>query len=79
MYYAYVLINPKGKLYKGSTDNLQKRIKQHNAGEFKSYTRKLGPWELVYKESFITRREAEARERFFKTGKGREFLKKVIK
>ncbi len=72
MYFAYVLENPKGILYKGSTDNPSKRIEQHNENcGFTSFTAKRGPWKLVYLEEFSTRQEAEAREKFFKTGKGR--------
>ncbi|OGE79319.1 MAG: hypothetical protein A2751_05005 [Candidatus Doudnabacteria bacterium RIFCSPHIGHO2_01_FULL_46_14] len=78
MYYAYVLRNQKGLLYKGSTDDIMKRLVQHNSGEFPSYTAKNRPWKLVHYESFKTRIEAEKREGFFKTGKGREFLKKLI-
>jgi putative endonuclease len=79
MFYSYVLINPQGILYKGSTDNVGKRVEQHNNNGFKSYTANKGPWKLVYKEEFKTRKEAEAREKFYKTGKGREFLKNHIK
>ncbi len=80
MYYAYVLKNFKGILYKGSTDNLLKRINQHNIeSDFLSFTRKRGPWKLIYFEEFKTRREAVTREKFFKTGKGREFIKSVVR
>jgi putative endonuclease len=80
MFFAYVLQNPKGILYKGSTDNLDKRFKQHNNNDgFISFTIKRGPWELVYSEQFETRKEAEAREKFFKTGHGRQFVKNEIK
>jgi putative endonuclease len=80
MYFVYVLENPKGILYKGSTDNLDKRVKQHNnADGFVSFTAKRGPWKLVYSEEFKTRQEAEAREKFFKTGNGREFIKNKIR
>ena len=79
MYYAYVLKNPKGILYKGSTDDLIKRTEQHNGKTiFSSFTKKRGPWELVYSEEFATRTEAVEREKFFKSGKGREFLKTKI-
>jgi len=79
MFYAYVFKNPKGILYKGSTDNLTKRADQHNSNNgFPSFTAKKGPWKLVYSEEFETRREAETREKFFKTGKGREFLRNKI-
>ncbi len=80
MYYTYVIINPKGVLYKGSTDNLEKRISQHNGNTiFPGFTSNRGPWKLVYFERFQTREEARVREFFFKTGKGRNFLRTVIK
>lgn len=76
MYYAYVIRNPAGTLYKGSTSDLEKRLNQHNGGSgFRSYTSARGPWELVYKEEFENEEEAKLREKFFKTGKGREFIK----
>ncbi|MBI3816434.1 GIY-YIG nuclease family protein [Candidatus Peregrinibacteria bacterium] len=79
MYCAYVLQNPGGILYKGHTDDLQKRIEQHNAEDgFHSYTKHRGPWTVVYTEEFPTRKEAMMREKFFKTGKGRGFLKRII-
>ncbi len=80
MFFAYILKNPKNILYKGSTDNLLKRIEQHNSNiGFPSFTRKRGPWKLIYSEQFDTRKEAENREKFFKTGKGRELLKEKIR
>ena len=63
-------------LYKGSTENLEKRLKQHNSGKVKS-TKGYRPWVLVYHEQFGSRQEAYERERYFKTGAGREFLKKL--
>ena len=75
MYYTYVLQSTiNGFLYKGSTENLENRILQHNSG-LVAYTSKFRPWKLVYFEIFQTRSEAMAREKFFKTGKGREFIK----
>ena len=79
MYHVYVIQNPKGILYKGYTSNLNKRLEQHNADDgFQSYTKKKGPWTLVYKEEYTNEDEAKRREKFLKTGKGREFLKKEI-
>ncbi len=75
-YHAYVLINTEGLFYKGSTNDLQKRINEHNTGVSK-YTKRKGPWKLFYSEVFETRREAVKRELFFKSGKGREFLKSI--
>ena len=77
-YFVYVLKSIKdGRLYKGQTSNLNKRLKQHNRGENKS-TKGFMPWELVYFETFQTREEAVLREKYFKSGSGREFLKKKL-
>ena len=75
MFFAYVLINPKGKFYKGSTNNLKRRIvDEHNTNMYKAYTNNKGPWTLFYFEAFFTRKEAEAREKFFKSRAGWYFL-----
>jgi putative endonuclease len=66
-----------GRLYTGYTFDLEKRILQHNSGISKS-TCNRGPWELLYREDFHTRAEAMARERFFKTGVGRDELKRIL-
>ncbi|HOW25064.1 MAG TPA: GIY-YIG nuclease family protein [Bacteroidales bacterium] len=77
-YYTYVLLSLKSqKTYVGQTHDLEERVKAHNEGR-SSYTRGRGPWELVYFEEFFTRAEAMEREKYFKTGKGREFLKDKI-
>jgi putative endonuclease len=75
MFYAYILKSLKdGTYYKGSTDNLQKRIKQHNSGKVK-YTKGHLPYQLHYLEEFETRSEALKREKFFKSIDGYKWLK----
>ncbi|MBB5332473.1 GIY-YIG nuclease family protein [Chryseobacterium koreense] len=77
-FYVYVIKSQlNGHLYKGQTENLEKRLSEHNAGRNRS-TRPFLPWELVYFEKFETREEAVLREKYFKSGSGREFLKKVL-
>jgi putative endonuclease len=61
-------------LYTGSCEALDKRLAQHNAGQSKS-TRHGIPWTLVFNETFATRAEAVRRERYLKTGRGRDELK----
>lgn len=61
-------------LYKGSCRNLPKRLRDHRAGRV-SKTKNKKPLELVYFEYCNNYTEARKRENFFKTGKGREFLK----
>ncbi len=75
-YFVYVLINKEKKLYKGVTADLEKRLKYHNDGKSR-WTRSRGPWELVYKEEFNNKSKALKREKFLKSGKGREYLKKI--
>jgi putative endonuclease len=78
MYYAYVLRSGlDNRLYKGFTNNLEKRIYEHNQGKNKS-TAPYRPWKLVYFEEFLSMAEARKRELYFKSGSGREFLKKIL-
>ena len=79
MYYTYVLYSREfNKFYKGQTQDLISRLKQHNSGEGKS-TKSFIPWEIVYFEKFNSRIEAVEREKYFKTAAGRRFLKQVVK
>ncbi|MBP6000780.1 MAG: GIY-YIG nuclease family protein [Flavobacterium sp.] len=74
-YFVYILESEiDGRLYKGQTSDIDKRIKEHNSGKTKS-TKGYKPWKLVYFEIFETRDEAVHREKYFKTGSGREYLK----
>lgn len=76
---VYVLQNLQCKRYVGHTDNLERRIFEHNNGQTGFTTNIGGPWKLVYKEENLkTRSEAMKREKFFKTGKGREALKIIL-
>ena len=78
MFYVYILKSLKNRrLYTGSTNNLERRIYEHSVGQTK-YTSKAGPFELVYKESYNTSLEAKRREKFLKTGKGRELLRSIL-
>lgn len=77
-YFVYVLKSEKdGRLYKGQTSDLARRLEEHNSGKVKS-TKGFMPWNLVYFETFETREEAVLREKYLKTGIGREFLKEKI-
>ena len=69
MYVVYVLYSPTiNKFYIGSTSDLEKRIYYHNNGK-SPYTRKKGPWSVVYQESYQTREDAIRRERELKSWK----------
>lgn len=77
-YFAYVLKSEiDGRLYKGYTHDLENRLNEHNSGKVKS-TKGYLPWLLVYFETFLSENDAIKREKYFKTGSGREFLKKLL-
>jgi len=78
MYFTYALKSiGKNYIYVGITNNLTKRINQHNGGKEKT-TRPYKPFILIYKEELETRREARNREKYLKSGFGKEFLKTLI-
>lgn len=79
MYYAYVLRSQKdGKLYSGYSSDLKKRLEYHNNGKVEA-TKYRKPFKLIYYEAYLHQQDATAREKFFKTQWGRNYLKKVLK
>ncbi len=76
MFFVYVIYsnNPSLRFYVGMTENVEKRIKQHNNGETKS-TKGYLPWKLFFFETFPTRKEARLREVYLKSGSGKENIK----
>jgi putative endonuclease len=75
MFYVYVLKSQKdGTYYYGSTSNVAKRLRDHNSGKAK-FTKGHRPYAVQYLEEYETKREAQARERFFKTIDGYNWLK----
>ena len=78
MYYVYVIYSDKIKrFYTGSTENLYKRLEHHNLG-LNRWSRRGIPWGIVYFEKYETRNEVLKREKFLKSGKGRESIKARI-
>ena len=78
MFYVYVLRSLKdGKLYKGSYQDVQKRLEEHNAGKTES-TKRRRPFVLIHTEEYVTRAHAERREKYLKSGVGREELNKIL-
>ena len=62
MNYTYILRCSDNTLYTGWTNNLEKRLKDHNAGVGAKYTKPRRPVELIYFEEFETKEEAMKRE-----------------
>ena len=82
MFYAYILISEStGKLYIGQTDNLMRRLCEHNDPTHnpkKFTTKQKGPWKLIHSEEFSTRSEAMLREKWLKSGVGRDWIRQKI-
>ncbi len=78
-FYIYILRSlVDGTHYVGSTQNVGERLKQHNWGK-STYTKRHRPYELMYTESFDTRKEAEERERRIKKNSNiKNFLKSRV-
>ena len=75
MFYTYVLLSEKDQeFYVGFTEDLRARVEKHRTGKVKSTTSRR-PLKLIYYEACLDKRDATKREKYFKTGFGRRFLK----
>jgi len=78
IYFAYVLESEKdGSFYTGFTQDLGRRLQQHNNGKVKS-TRYKRPLRLVYNEAYPSATEARKREHYIKSQKSRKFIEGLI-
>jgi len=79
MNYVYILHSTKDKgLYIGYTTDLKRRLKEHQNGLSKS-TKHRAPVHLVHYEAFQEVGDARAREKYLKSGYGREQLRSQLK
>jgi putative endonuclease len=78
MYYVYVIssIN-RNYIYVGISDNLARRIKQHNSG-YEKTTKPYRPLKLLLVESYPNRLLARKREIYLKTSSGKRYLHSLI-
>ena len=77
MYYVYVLRSIKdGSFYKGRTNDLSRRLLEHNRGETCS-NRGKRPFQLIYVELCDSLEEAKYLESYLKSGFGREIIKEI--
>src|SRR5688572_9748223 len=61
-FWAYILHCSDGSYYTGHTDDLDRRVAQHQHGEIPGYTQTRRPLQLIWSESFGTREEAISAE-----------------
>jgi len=80
MFWVYLLQNPDGKFYVGQTDDLQVRVTNHNRTDKTcgKFTRKNGPWLLVWSETHSDRSSAMQREREIKSWKSARTIRERL-
>ena len=79
MFFVYILHSlQNGRYYVGSCENVKERVRQHNARLVKS-TKSYVPWELIYREKYLTLSEARRREFQIKGWKKRSSIERLIK
>ena len=78
MFYVYIIKSEKTrKYYVGSTNNLNKRIEEHNTGKSK-YTSRGIPWDLIYYEIYLTRTLAMKKEKEIKSRGIKRYLEDQV-
>jgi len=77
VYFAKSSLN--NKIYTGFTSKKPlERVKEHNSGANK-FTRHNGPFSLVYYEKYLCKQDALSREKFYKSGLGKQIRNLVVK
>ena len=76
--YVYILENSNHKFYIGSTDNLERRFKQHNSGHTLT-TKRMGELGLVFSQIFDTLEETRKVEFKLKRLKRKDYIERIIK
>jgi putative endonuclease len=76
-FWVYILRNPMGRFYVGQTDDLGMRLESHNRTDSINgkYTRKNGPWVLIWKEGHPNRGSAMHREQEIKNWKSARMIR----
>ena len=77
MYFVYALKSTVRKyIYVGLTNDLDRRINEHNQGYNKT-TKPYSPFEMIYSREFETRTEARAHEKQMKSTSGKRYLRSL--
>jgi len=77
MFYVYVIQSLKtGEFYKGLTNNINRRLKNHLSGKV-NFTKNKLPLKLIHAEMCNNREKARKMEKFLKSGYGREIIKEI--
>ncbi|MEO0728387.1 MAG: GIY-YIG nuclease family protein, partial [Bacteroidota bacterium] len=78
-FYVYILYSaPFDKYYVGQTDDIERRLAEHNGLATTSYTSKYRPWLLQLTVACTSRKRAVQLERFIKSKKRKAFIIALI-
>jgi putative endonuclease len=77
MYYVYIIKSKEGYRYTGMTENVEKRLLEHNSKSLSFWTKRGSDWKIIYVEEYPTKVEALKREKWMKTGVGRDFINSI--
>jgi putative endonuclease len=67
-----------GNFYTGSTNDLKRRLNEHQSGNVRS-TRNRRPLELVYYEACLNEDDAKQRETYLKSGMGKKYIRNRLR
>ncbi len=78
-YFVYILQSEENdSYYVGHTADLEERLNRHNQGR-NEYSKRKGPWELIYHEVYGSRVEAMRRENEIKRAKSRGYIEQLVR
>jgi len=77
MYYIYILKLNNSKLYTGYSNNIKRRMQEHQEGKVTT-TSKFLPIKLIHYEAYVLQSDALRRKKFLKTSDGKHFLKQQL-
>ena len=78
-YVVYVIRSIEGFTYTGVTEDLGKRLAEHNNKLLSFWTKRGREWKLIYSEEWQDKKEAYKREKWLKSGVGRDFVKQKLR
>ena len=76
-YIVYVIKSEEGFRYTGMTEDLERRIEEHNSKSKSFWTKRGSNWKMIYTKEFDTKNEALKYERWMKSGHGKKLLKEL--
>lgn len=75
---VYVLTSENGRIYIGQTNDINRRLTEHNRGQTSSTKRGGGVWRIVHSENCENRTIATQREKALKSSRGRSWIREVV-